>query len=187
MRKPVALLLVMGIILAACGDDGSVLARPSSATADPTVSTSIAPTTPPPPSGESFPPAVVEAYLEGCADTAEDLPYCRCTIAQFEARLTLDEFVALEDLSGGIVLDVATACLAEAGGVDSTTTAGPPLPPTDLRAYTDLTIDAVEAYWQEALPDVYGIAYEDVSATIPYFPSSGDLPECGPEALPNTA
>lgn len=186
MRKPTALLLVMGITIAGCGDDGSILSGPSSPTTT-SVATSAVPTTPP--EGEHFPPAVVEAYLKGCADTADDLAYCRCTIDEFEARLTLEEFVALDDLAGGILLEVATVCLAEAGGDEPTvgSTAAPLLPPTDLRAYTDLTIAAVEAYWEEELPAVYGIAYEEVGDTIPYFPSSGDLPGCGPEALPNTA
>jgi predicted metalloprotease len=110
-------------------------------------------------------------------------------LKEFEERLTLDEFLALEDLSGGVVLEVANVCLREVGSGDavtSTTLDTPVLPPDNLRAYTDLTIDAVEAYWEAALPATYGVAYEDVSAAIPYFPSGGDLPGCGPEALPRT-
>ena len=34
------------------------------------------------------------------------------------------------------------------------------------------------------MPSVYGIGYEDISATIPYFPSSGDVPACGPDPGP---
>lgn len=186
MRARIALLLVMGIAVAACGGDGSVLVAPSSPSTTAAETTTV-PTTAP--EEERFPAAVVEAYLQGCADTADDLAYCRCTIGEFEQRLTLEEFVALGDLAGGVLLEVATICLAEVGGDEPTvgSTAPQSLPPNDLRAYTDLTIAAVEAYWEAELPAVYGITYEEVGDTIPYFPSSGDLPGCGPEALPNTA
>jgi predicted metalloprotease len=49
---------------------------------------------------------------------------------------------------------------------------------------TSLTIEDLVAYWSATMPDVYGIGYEDVSATIPYFPSTGDVPECGPDPIP---
>ncbi|MCB2223437.1 MAG: neutral zinc metallopeptidase [Actinobacteria bacterium] len=65
----------------------------------------------------------------------------------------------------------------------TTTTTVPPAPAT-LRETTDLTIAAVEAFWESELPEAYGVAYRTVSATVPYLPSSGDLPECGPEELP---
>ena len=185
VTRRIALVVCLALMLGACSAEGSVLGGPGCRPA-PAVTIDYR--------GDgdhlwagSFPPLVADAYLEGCADEPSDLDYCRCTLEEFEQRLTLDEFIALEDLSGGVVLEVANACLNEIGSGDSTAATPveePPLPPDNLRAYTDLTIDAVEAYWEVALPDYYGIAYEDVSATIPYFPSSGDLPGCGPEVLP---
>jgi len=191
MRR-LTLLVALGLVVGACGGDGSVLARQTSATTSvpPAAAPSTLAISEPQSPGEAFPPAIVDAYLHGCAESEEDLAYCRCTIGEFEARLTLDEFLGLGDLSGGVVLDVATACIEETGTDDvtaGTTPAQPPLPPTDLRAYTDLTIEAVEAYWVGALPATYGIAYEGLSATVPYFPSTGDLPGCGSEEVPATA
>jgi len=182
LMRRVALLLALASTAAACGGSsvlnstsGTNLAEPPS----PTTDTSDA----------GWPQGVVTAYLDGCAEDPADDGYCRCTIREFEQRITLDEFLDLEggDLSAGVVLDVATVCLEETGMLDNPLAGLPEIPrpvPDDLKGYTDLTIDVIEAYWAATLPGIYGIAYEDVAETIPYFPSTGNLPECGPDELP---
>ncbi|NIR39109.1 MAG: hypothetical protein GWN07_24840, partial [Actinobacteria bacterium] len=116
----------------------------------------------------------MDAYLDGCAASDQDLDYCRCTIEQFERRLTLEEFLAIDDLEGGVVLEVAAACMDQAAGPAGSEASGTVLPGV-LRSHTDATVADVEAYWADTLPALYGTAYRPVGATVPYFPSTGDL------------
>ena len=135
MRR-VALVACLSFVFAACGGEGSVLGGPGTTSTSST--TTGAPGTTLGGGSDQFPPLVAEAYLDGCAGGASDLAYCRCTLQEFEERLTLDEFLALEDLSGGVVLEVANICLGEVGGGDpltATTLDTPQLPPDNLRAY----------------------------------------------------
>lgn len=138
--------------------------------------------------GERYPQAVVDAYMDGCTASG-DPAFCRCTIEEFQNRLTLDEFLALE---GGdvaeqeVVLAVTEACLGSitVGSSTTTTTLATDIRPLTMDEVITLTIDDIVAYWDRVMPDLYGIGYEDVSETIPYFPSTGDVPPCGPDPLP---
>ena len=197
MRRT-ALLLMVALTAAACGGGSVLTSTPPAAaplTSTPTTTTLATteedsiPTTGP--VGGGYPQDVVTAYMEGCAGDPADDEYCRCTVREFEQRLTVDEFLDLEggDLSGGVVLEVATVCLDEIGMIEGPVADSPETPgpvPGDLEGYTNLTIDVIEEYWVVTLPEVYGIAYEDVAAAIPYFPSSGELPDCGPDELPDS-
>jgi len=65
---------------------------------------------------------------------------------------------------------------------EAPTTTAPPAPLT-LDEVIAATVADLEAYWEERLPGAYGAEYTPVSATVPYFPSTGDLPVCGAEQL----
>jgi hypothetical protein len=81
MRRLLVLVLALGMIAAACGDDDAV-----------TTTTGAAATTTTAATGEAYPAEMVDAYMEGCIpDGGEDL--CRCTIEQYQTRLTFEEFV----------------------------------------------------------------------------------------------
>jgi predicted metalloprotease len=43
----------------------------------------------------------------------------------------------------------------------------------------DLTIADLDEFWTTTLPEIGGISYETLAAIGPYFPSQGDIPECG--------
>jgi len=183
--RPAAALLVAALAAAACGGE-SVLSGASTGPASTTTAPASTSTTPPTTAG-GFPEPVVEAYLEGCASGPEERSYCLCTVREFEERLTLEEFLALGtgEPAGGVVLEVTEVCLAEAGASEQPrpTASQTPVPET-LRAYTDATIEALDDYWATALPDTYSVVYRTVADTVPYFPSSGGLPDCGPDPLP---
>jgi predicted metalloprotease len=141
--------------------------------------------------GEQYPQGIVDAYMDGCTESG-DRSFCLCTIDEFQKRLTLDEFLALEaggDLSAQeVVLEVTQACLGSVtAGSTTTTTAPPDLQPLTMDEVITLTIDDLVVYWSSVMPDLYGTGYEDVSETIPYYPSSGDVPPCGPDPIPPEA
>ncbi len=203
MQRRMTLVVAAVLVMAACSGDGSVFTQSTEASTtstesttttradDTTVTTSSTTTTAPPTTttaAEGFPQAIVDAYMEGCTESG-DPAFCRCTIEEFERRLTLDEFLALEggDITGQeVVLDVTEACLGSvtAGSTTTTTMAPSDLQPLTMEEVIDLTITDIVAYWDRVMPDLYGVAYEDVSATVPYFPSTGDVPPCGPDPIP---
>lgn len=58
-----------------------------------------------------------------------------------------------------------------------------PVDPDESDATAAAAIADVEAYWEDVLPDLYGIDLEPLTGGyLPYGPD-GDLPECGPEDL----
>lgn len=76
----------------------------------------------------------------------------------------------------------ATTTTTEAEATTTTTTEPPP-PPT-IDEVVQATVADLEAFWTARLPDTYGIDYDPIDDLIPYFPSTGDVPRCGPETLP---
>ena len=179
------LAVIVAMVAAACGGDGSVF---TTSTVPPDTTT----TTSPGSLATEFPRGVVEAYVDGCTRDGEPA-FCACSIREFQERLTFEEFLALEGTDLGdsdVVREVTRLCLEEVtlAATTTTTTTQPtvttttiPLTPEEVIA---VSIDDLQAYWSEQLPAVYGVEYEPLAQTIPYFPSSGDLPGCGPEELP---
>ena len=84
--RPVALLLALTLVAAACGDDDSTRTTAPSAT------TTEGPKT----ATGSYPPGVVEAYVNGCAEDG-DRVFCECTIELFQELIPLEDFIGLID------------------------------------------------------------------------------------------
>jgi len=172
------------VVTTACGDDDGESIFTSQ---DPDTTTTVA-------ARGGFPQALVDEYMAGCT-TEASAAQCRCTIDEFEQRLTLGEFVDLvaTDLEQEpVVQDVIEICIARTQETPPTTTgtASPTtqdtvpagddfVPITDIETITSLTISDLEAWWAEELPAVFGVEYESLSAFGPYFPSNGDVPVCG--------
>jgi predicted metalloprotease len=76
----------------------------------------------------------------------------------------------------------ATTSATTSTTTTTTTTTAPPAPLT-LEEVIAATVSDLESYWQEAVPAAYGVAYRPVTTTIPYYPSTGNLPVCGDEQL----
>ena len=85
MKRVIGLVLVLGLIAVACGDDdGTPLFTSTTTNASGSTTTTIG--------GDLYPSEMVEAYMDGCRpDGGEDL--CRCTIDQYQDRLTIEEFL----------------------------------------------------------------------------------------------
>ncbi len=191
MRRLALIAVVLSLVIAACGDDDAVSIFTSTSNG----SSSFATTG----DIEPYPAPVVEEYVTGCAGEADE-GLCRCTIAEFQQRLTLIEFLELVDTdldTSPVVQDVIQLCLTD-GFSDSTTTTvvaastttmvvaasttttAPEFEAiTDIETITRLTIDDLEQWWSAELPTVFGTEYESVSEFGPYFISQGDIPFCG--------
>lgn len=199
MRRLLGVVTALTLVAAACGDgDGALtISTTVAATSAPTTTTpgtTMTPETTTAPDTTvvsalegDYPQAVVDVYMEGCTENG-DAEFCRCTITEFQALLSLDEFVALgqgDPAGADVVLDVTEFCLAEAGRPEEPGVVGDGEPVAlDLEQLLVLTQDDLVSFWGGTLPDLYGVAYEDLAAVIPYFPSQGDLPPCGPDPLP---
>lgn len=129
--------------------------------------------------GGSYPAAIVAAYLEGCLEEA-DAEFCACSIAEFQARLSLADFLALDgeelDLSGPAG-EVIRVCLRDS--VTSTTAPDAAGPIGSLEELIEITIADLEAYWSVAMVEVWGIGYEPPGFVGGYSITAGDVPECG--------
>lgn len=172
VKRSVVVALVLCLVAAACSDDGG---DGSATTAEPTT------TTLPP-----YPDAFVAEYMEGCTEEGSEV-FCRCSIDEFQQRMSLTDFLSLEEaelLSHPIASDVIQVCLfAEEGvGTTTTTTATAMVPAFqsigDMDDVIDLTIADLEMFWGTELPRVWGLELEMVAIHAPYFPSRGDRPEC---------
>jgi len=176
-RLAVGLALIL--IVAACGDDdvGPIFTTDASSN---TTTQDI----------EAYPEVLVEEYVGGCITEADD-GFCRCTIDEFQQRLTIGEFLELsanELDSSQVFQEVLQICLLQGlGDTSSTTAVGATTPTTDsvfetitdIETITELTILDLEQWWAVELPAVFGVAYEPVSEFGPYFLSQGDIPFCG--------
>ena len=181
MRRLALLLLVVALVAAACGDDdaGPIFTQPTSTTEATTTSTDEV----------RFPPEVVDEYMSGCVPEAGE-EACRCTIEEFQKRLTLDEFLALADAdidADPVVQEVIDFCTRTGGTTTTTVVAGSTtstvaedfVPITDIDTIIDLTIQDLEYWWSLELPAVFGTEYEPVSSFGGYHVSEGDIPSCG--------
>lgn len=170
MRRFAVVLLVMGITATACGDDNGNPLVPSSTTTQ-APATTVA-------TGETYPAEMVEAYMDGCRpDGGEEL--CRCTIDQYQVRLSLAEFIDYTSntdiASDPLALDIIDFCLRNVDTTVTTVVSGF----TDLDGVIDATLADLDIYWADAMLDVWGIQYEPPIVNGPYYVSQGDAPECG--------
>jgi len=174
MKRLAILTLAMSLVVIACGDDSS----PVVTTAPPGVSTT---STTAAATSETYPPEIVDAYVQGCSPTSGE-DFCRCTIEQFEARLPLEDFLALDgtDIDADPTSqDVIDACLD--GSTTGTTLAGGGdfTPITTVEEIENATVVDLEEYWGEEMPRVWGIDFQPLAALGPYYVSQGDQPRCG--------
>lgn len=178
MRRMSVLVLVVGLIAAACGDDGGGLFTTTTGGG----STSTGATTSTTGAGFEYPTQIVDAYVDGCAvEGTED--FCRCTIDEFQLRMSLQDFLDLEqggDIeSNPVVTEIVEICQRRAGGTTTTTQAGGFEPITDIDTLIELAISDLEVFWSARLPEVWDVDYFPVSAYGPYIISEGDVPVCG--------
>jgi predicted metalloprotease len=172
------LVLVVGLIAAACGDDGGGIFTTTTGGG----STSTSPGSSTTSAGFEYPTQIVEAYVEGCAvDGTEE--FCQCTIDEFQLRLSLQDFLDLEQAgdieSNPVVTEIVEVCQRRAGGTTTTTQAGGFEPITDPEALIELSIADLEQYWSAEMPEIWDVDYFPVSAYGPYIVSEGDVPVCG--------
>jgi len=176
------LVLVVGLVAAACGDDGGGIL--TTTTGGGSSSTQGATTTL---GGFEYPTQIVDAYVEGCSvDGSEE--FCSCTIDEFQLRMSLQDFLDLEQ-SGDIeanpvVNEIIEICERASGGTTTTTQAGGFEPITDPETLIELAIADLEQFWGAEMPDVWDVDYTPVSAYGPYLISEGDVPVCGGPLAP---
>ena len=167
MRRPVVVLLLLALVSTACADDsgGSVVTTTTTVTTQ---------------SSTTYPEELVDAYVEGCSPSSGE-SFCRCTIDEFQARLNLDEFLALDEsdiASDPTAEAVIDFCLAETS--PGTTVAGDDFTPiTTVEEIQNATIADLEVFWATEMPREWGIEYQTLAAIGPYFISQGDTPRCG--------
>jgi predicted metalloprotease len=172
MRRLLVWVLALGIIAAACGDDDAV-----------TTTTGAAATTTTAATGEAYPAEMVDAYMEGCIpDGGEDL--CRCTIEQYQTRLTFEEFVDYSTTTPDLGTDplsqeIIEICLRTIDTTGTTTAGGEPSPFATMEDVIDATLLDLDAFWDAEMPEVWAIDYTTPIVNGPYYVSRGDVPTCG--------
>ena len=107
MIRRLAVGLALSLIVAACGDDdvGPIFTTDASSN---TTTQDI----------EAYPEVLVEEYVGGCITEADD-GFCRCTIDEFQQRLTIGEFLELsanELDSSPVFQEVLQICLLQGIG-----------------------------------------------------------------------
>ncbi len=175
MKRVSVVLVALAIFVAACGDDD--------ATSTTTATTAASTTAPTNPTGEQYPEEIVAAYMDGCRPEAgEDL--CRCTINEYQSRLTLEEFLDYSTNTPNIgsdplAVEIIEIC-ARTGDTTGTTSAGGDIPPfATMEAAADGTVADLDLFWADELSAVWGLTYTTPVVNGPYFPSRGDVPTCG--------
>ncbi len=177
-RRLLLAALALSLVAAACGDDD----------ADPIFTTAGAAATTSGGDIGAYPAAIVDEYVSGCATEADE-GLCRCTVDEFQKRITLAQFLDLMDTdldSDPTVQEVIELCLTiggpattapQAGSTDTTEPEFVPI--TDLDTIIDVTVVDLEEWWAAELPAVFATDYEQITEVGPYFPSRGDIPFCG--------
>jgi predicted metalloprotease len=169
VRASVAL-VALALVASACGDgtSGGSLFPPST---DSTVA-----------AADAYPEAIVEAYMEGCTPESGD-EFCRCSINEFQERLDLTQFLALDAdtlETDPLALDIVDVCLRQVGDATGPVTTDPEFTPiTTIEEIVNVTVTDLEIYWAETMPVVWAIEYEPPAEVGPYFVSEGDTPRCG--------
>jgi predicted metalloprotease len=176
MKRLAVLFLVFGITAAACGDDSGSPLLTSTTTTGQATTTTIG-------GGEAYPSEMVEAYMDGCRpDGGEDL--CRCTIDQYQARLTLQEFIDYTANTADIgndplAQDIIEFCTREGGTTATTVAGGDFVPFADMDGVIDASLADLNVYWAATMQEVWGIDYQPPTVNGPYYNSRGDQPTCG--------
>jgi len=99
IRRTLFVSCAFALLLAACGDDDTAT---TTETPLPTSATE---------SGDGFPDAFVDGYMEGCTSEAPEAA-CRCTLDEFEKRYSLTEFMSFgNDPDDPRVVEVIEICL----------------------------------------------------------------------------
>jgi len=139
----------VGVVVSATGSDPD-LGAPESTMAASTSSTTRTDI-------EAYPALIVEEYMSGCTEEAgEDL--CRCTIDEFQQRLTLSEFIELSALlelddtdpnASVVVLDMIEVCVGRGFSVVATT---PPVSETTTTTTTTTTTVVPPPQWEVTGP-----------------------------------
>lgn len=173
MRRAVVLVFTLALVATSCGDDDS----------GPLFTTTAATTTTTGSGGEAYPQAVVDAYMEGCTPES-GAAFCRCTIDEFQARLSLDEFIQFSagDIeSDPLTNEIIDICLrgGPVTGSTTTTTVSVATPFDTMDDVIDAAIEDLEVYWSAEMPAIWGRPYETLDFIGPYYISRGDRPECG--------
>lgn len=178
MKRLVVLVMVLAIVATACGDDdGGNTLFPSSTTSATAATTTV------PGGGEAYPAEIVAAYMDGCeAEAPSEL--CQCTIDQYQARLTLDEFIEYSNTTPNVgedplALEIIDYCLRTSGTTGTTTAGGDPTPFLTMEDVIDASVVDIDAFWAAEYPAVWGEAYTTPIINGPYYVSRGDVPRCG--------
>ncbi len=179
MRRTLGAALLLALVATACGDNttGTVFTTSTTTT---TTAPPFLPTTTTEAPLVAYPDQVVDAYVEGCSPTSGE-SFCRCTIEEFEARLTLADFLALNEADIGsdpTTQEVIDICLTE-GSTGTTVAGGDFTPITTVEEIEGATISDLEAFWANVMPQQWGIEYQSPAGIGPYFISQGDEPQCG--------
>ena len=174
MKRLGMIALALAMAATACGDDssGTVLTTTTGAATSTSTGTTAG--------AAAYPQAIVDAYMEGCSPTSGE-SFCRCTVEEFETRLTLEEFLALNEAdidTDPTAQEVIDICLSE--GPTGTTVAGGDFTPiTTLEEIENATIADLEVFWAAEMPQQWSIDFQPLADIQPYFISQGDTPRCG--------
>ena len=196
LRRGATLLLVLAIVLpaAACGDPpvkfppeltGQDLGPadtttttgtgPGDTTAGTTTTTGVA----------TYPARLVNIFLDDCHGEGIGRELCACAIDGLQARVPLDDFLevaAEREVADLFALEGGMGSAAAVSGVIDSCR-GEIVGPMTLDDQVTAAIADLTAYWEQQLPAIYGIDYREVSDAFPYYPSTRDVPECGPEPI----
>ena len=182
MRRFVVPMLALALVASACGDDAATVTTTTAAGASTT--STIAST------GETYPEEIVEAYMDGCRpDGGEDL--CRCTIEQYQQRLTLEQFFDYSENTPNIgsdplAVEIIDICLRTTDTTGTTTAGGDFVPFASMEEAIDATLIDIDQFWAAEFPAVFNAAYTTPIINGPYFVSQGDVPTCGAPLDPSS-
>lgn len=176
MRRVLVLAIAVALTAAACGDDGGAVVTTTSSAATSTTA-----------AGFEYPTQIVDAYVDGCSVDGT-VGFCRCTIDEFQQRMSLQDFLDLETEGTiedhPVVAEIIDTCQRSTGDTTTTTVGGfEPIP--DMETLIGLTITDLELFWAVELPAVFDVEYTPVSAFGPYRVSEGDVPICGGPLSPS--
>lgn len=178
MRRFSVMVLTVALVAVACGDDDAVVTTSTSTSVAVTSTTGV---------GFEYPTQIVDAYIDGCSVDGTEA-FCRCTIVEFQERMSLQDFLDLETEGAieehPVVVEIIDIC-ERSTGETTTTTVGGFEPIVDMDTLVALTITDLEQFWTIELPAVWDVDYTPVSAFGPYRVSEGDVPVCGGPLSPD--
>lgn len=183
MRRVLIPVLVLVLVAVACGDDDATVTTVSGTTTSAGATTTAAST------GERYPSEIVDAYMEGCEPEAgEEL--CRCTIEEYQQRLTLEEFFDYSENTPNIgsdplAVEIIDLCLRTADTSGTTSAGSGFVPFATMDEQIAASVADLDAFWADEFPAVWAAAYTTPIINGPYFVSQGDVPTCGAPLPPS--